>query len=180
MSNVTSVTYEIECELNKISATRYKVTPWKQRKKSSSIKFFVHDGIIPFTVSISDMKCNCNKYMCSHKLFVFYYHIGLDAFGIFMMQYDELRDKLIKMIIENKLKKDMIHAIWNDIYDWFDNIEECLICLEPQTHKDHNLQLTQCAQCKTFSHLKCVLKWEKTLKHNEDRGLCVKCRAKVQ
>jgi len=180
MSSVTPITHELDRKITKIDRTRYKLSQWRQKKKSCLSKFFVHDGLIPFTVDISELSCNCKEYMCNHLLFALYHHIGLDALGIYMMQYKELRDKLTLMIADKQTKKIMLKTIWSEIFKWFDeNTEPCSICLEPQTYRENNLTLTQCGQCKTFSHLKCIQKWGKTLKHNKDRGLCTKCRAKI-
>jgi hypothetical protein len=180
MSSVTLITHELDRKIAKVNGTRYKIKPWKQKKKSCLSKFFVQDGLIPFTVDVSELSCNCKEYMCNHLLFVLYHKIGLDTLGIFMMQYKELRDKLTQMITNKETQKNMLKTIWEEIFKWFDeNTEACTICLEPQTYHEFHLALTQCGQCKMFNHLKCIQKWEKTLKHNKDRGLCTKCRAKI-
>ena len=151
-NRLPTITESIDLELGKIHSKQFIIKPWNHKKKKDVCKFFVYDGLIPFTVSLVDLCCNCGNKLCKHLMYVLYYHLLLNSLTIYMLQENEIRDKLISLIgdtLINKLNNQMSGFICEFLER---NDQTCSFCILPLTHRKYKFELVQCNGCHTFFH----------------------------
>lgn len=158
---------------------RYKNTKMsitKIDKKNKTI-FRIKDGLLTINVTIvPNIICQCGSEMCNHIKYLLINFYKLSIFSVSNLFIDEIKTYFIQLCSEKINKTDYDAKIKKIIYEYFNN-KECPCCLDKINDKNSYPHIYVCANCKQFTHSKCISRWL-TASKSDHKG-CMFCRSKV-
>lgn len=123
--------------------------------------FRIKDGLFNFNMNTKNLTCKClsDDIGCKH-LINYLLDLGLSWTNCYMV----LQDSNMKQLLIDNIKSEDINKLL------YENIEECMICLEP-IKKFREAYC--CIKCHKIIHHKCIIKWINS--KNENNHKCPHC-----